>query len=180
LPNSVECSVFLAELRNDHERVGLKMKMTRKVWRALRVVVFLVLSTMGQACSHGRQTSSPAETKAAQPADVPACNGTGLSSASAPSRTNPHPHSVTLSWNAAVPASKSPQDAIKGYYVYRSPASQTYPDGTRISQTPVSGTRCIDTNVEARTTYFYVVRAVTEGGRQSGSSLEIKATVPFP
>jgi hypothetical protein len=158
------------------------MKKTSKVSRAvLRVFVFVVLSTMGQACSHARQTPTPAEAKATtQPAEIPACTGTGLSAASVPSQANPHPHSVTLSWNAAVPASKSPQDAIKGYYVYRSPASQTYADGTRISQTPVRGTRCIDTNVEARTTYFYVVRAVTEGGQQSGNSLEIKAVVPFP
>lgn len=156
------------------------MKITRKVsGAALRAFVFLVLSTMGQACSHARQT--PEEAKGGpQPVEIPLCTGTGSSAVSAPSRANPHPHSVTLSWNAAVPASKSPQDAIKGYYVYRSPASQTYADGTRISQTPVKGTRCIDINVEARTTYFYVVRAVTDGGKQSGSSLEIKAVVPFP
>jgi hypothetical protein len=157
------------------------MKITSKVSReVLRAVVILVLSSMGQACSHARQTSSAEEAKAAAPppVDIPACNGSGLSAARASSQVNPHPHYVTLSWNAAVPASKSPRDAIKGYYVYRSLTSETYGESNRISETPVKGTRCIDNNVEARATYFYVVRAVTEGGKQSGSSLEIKAVVP--
>jgi len=158
------------------------MKITSKISHGfLRVVVIVVLSSMGQACNHARQTSSPEEAKAApQTVDIPACNGSGLSGAHAPSQANPHPHSVTLSWNTAVPASKSPRDAIKGYYVYRSLTSQTYRESNRISEVPVKGIRCIDSNVEARATYFYIVRAVTEGGKQSGSSLEIKAVVPFP
>jgi hypothetical protein len=157
------------------------MKITSKVLHGiLRAVVILMLSSMGQACNHAKQSSSPEEAKAApQPVDIPACNGAGWSAGRA-SQSNPHPHSVTLSWNAAVPATKSPRDAIKGYYVYRSLTSQTYGESTRISEVPVKGTRCIDGNVEARSTYFYVVRAVTEGGKQSGSSPEIKAVVPFP
>jgi hypothetical protein len=159
------------------------MKITGKVARGfLRVVVILALSSLGQACNHAKQTSGLTEEakQASQPVEIPACNGLGPSSARAPSQGNPHPHSVTLSWNAAVPASSSPRDAIKGYYVFRSPTSQTYGASNRISQTPVTGTRCIDSNVEARTTYFYIVRAVTEGGKQSGYSPEIKAVVPFP
>lgn len=148
--------------------------------RILKAVVILMLSSMGQACSRAPQNSKLEEVKTAPPVDIPACNGSGLSAGRAASRVNPHPHYVTLSWNAAVPASKSPRDAIKGYYVYRSLTSQTYGESNRISETPVIGTRCIDVNVEAQTTYFYVVRAVTEGGKQSGSSLEIKAAVPFP
>jgi hypothetical protein len=87
---------------------------------------------------------------------------------------------VTLSWNAAVPATTSPLDAIKGYYVYRSFTSHRYRERDRISNSVVPGTRCIDTNVEPRKTYFYVVKAVTAGGKQSKSSLEIRAAVPFP
>jgi hypothetical protein len=157
------------------------LSMPAKVSRGvLKTVVILLLSSMGQACSHARQTSSVEEAKAAPPVDIPACNGSGLNAGRASSQVNPHPHYVTLSWNAAVPASKSARDAIKGYYVYRSLTSQTYGESNRISETPVKGTRCIDSNVEARATYFYVVRAITEGGKQSGSSLEIKAVVPFP
>jgi hypothetical protein len=158
------------------------MTITSKVSHGvLRAVVILVLSSMGQACNHARQTSSAEEVKAApQPVDIPACDGSGLSAGRAPSQVNPHSHYVTLSWNATVPASKAPRDAIKGYYVYRSLTSETYGESNRISETPVKGTRCIDSNVEARAAYFYVVRAVTEGGKQSGSSLEIKAVVPFP
>jgi hypothetical protein len=153
-----------------------------KVSRAvLKTVVILALSSIGQACSHARQTSSSEEAKVAPPpVDIPACDGSGLSTGRAPSQTNTHSHYVTLSWNAAVPASKSARDAIKGYYVYRSLMSETYGERNRISETPVKGTRCVDSNVEARATYFYVVRAVTEGGKQSGSSLEIKAVVPSP
>ena len=158
------------------------MKIPSKVAHGiLRAVVILVLSSVGQACNHARQTASPEEAKTApQPVDIPACDGSGLSTGRASSQVNLHPHYVTLSWNSALPASKSPRDAIKGYYVYRSLTSQTYGESNRISEMPVKGTRCIDSNVEARTTYFYVVRAVTEGGKQSGSSLEIKAVVPFP
>ncbi len=153
-----------------------------KVSRAvLKTVVILALSSIGQACNRDKQTSSAAEAKAVPPpVDIPACDGSDLSAGRAPSQANPHPHYVTLSWNAAVPVSKSRRDAIKGYYVYRSLTSETYGESNRISETPVKGTRCVDSNVEARATYFYVVRAVTEGGKQSGSSLEIKAVVPFP
>ncbi|MFZ0817412.1 MAG: fibronectin type III domain-containing protein [Candidatus Sulfotelmatobacter sp.] len=147
----------------------------------LKIVVILVLSSMGQSCSHARQTSNAEEAKAAPPpADIPACNGSGLSAGRTPSQVNLHPHYVTLSWNAAVPVSKSPRDAIRGYYVYRSLTSETYGESNRISEMPVKGTRCIDSNVAAQGTYFYVVRAVTEGGKQSGSSHEIKAVVPSP
>jgi hypothetical protein len=87
---------------------------------------------------------------------------------------------VTLSWNATVPASNSSRDAIKGYHVYRSQTPHTYGASNRISDSPLPGTRCVDTNVEPGKTYFYVVKTVTEGGKQSGSSIEIKAVVPFP
>jgi hypothetical protein len=112
---------------------------------------------------------------------VPSCTGTSSdASGPTPSNTSPHPHSVTLSWNAAVPVTNSPRDAIKGYYVYRSVTSQSYSESNRISQSPVRGTRCIDIAVEPRTTYFYVVKALSEGGAQSAYSTEIRAAVPFP
>jgi hypothetical protein len=160
-------------------------RLSRKIAAAVfAVVVCLTIGGTGQVKNKDTRTPSPGSAKAQQqqPPDVPLCNGdpTGSSAGHTPSQVNPHPHSVTLSWNATVPASNAPRDAIKGYYVYRSLASHTYAESDRISPTPLRGTRCVDTTVEPRKTYFYVVKAVTEGGAQSGSSSEIKAVVPFP
>jgi hypothetical protein len=157
-----------------------------KVAHAVLVVVFVTVSGVSQVKSQAPQTPSVGDGKAVQAADIPMCNGgssgssAGFSGAHGPAPGAAHPHSVTLSWNAAVAASNSPRDAIKGYYVYRSSASHTYAESDRISESPLQGTRCVDTAVEARKTYFYIVKAVTEGGKQSGSSIEIKAVVPFP
>jgi hypothetical protein len=147
----------------------------------LGVVVFLTSSGIGQTGNQATPGMGAAKT-APQPENFPLCNGatSGSSTGHAPSQVSPHPHSVTLSWNAAIPASNSPQDAIRGYYVYRSRTSHTYAESNKISDSLLRGTQCIDTNVEPRKTYFYVVKAVTEGGKQSGSSIEIKAVVPFP
>lgn len=150
----------------------------------LGIVVSLAMASLGQGKNKAAQTPGSGAAKAAtpEPSDIPLC--TGASSVSStervPASGNPHPHSVTLSWNAALPASNSPRDLIKGYYVYRSLVSHTYTEGDRITASALPGTQCVDTAVEPRKTYFYIVRAVTDGGMQSGSSIEIKAVVPFP
>jgi hypothetical protein len=112
-------------------------------------------------------------------AGEPLCTGISFSS-QPPSQLKPDPHFVTLSWKAAVPASNSPQDAIKGYYVYRSLTSHASSESSRISEAPLRGTRCSDTDVEPRKAYYYTVKSVTEGGKQSASSIEIRAVVPSP
>jgi hypothetical protein len=119
---------------------------------------------------------------APQTESPPSCTGVSTTPPAESARAAPasHPHSVTLSWNTAVPTSNSPRDAIKGYYVYRSLNSHAYPEKSRISQLPLPGTRCVDTSVEARKTYFYTVKSVSEAGKQSSSSVEIQAVVPFP
>jgi hypothetical protein len=119
---------------------------------------------------------------ALQPVDALSCTGVSspTSTGQAQLEANPHPHSVSLSWNPTVPASSSPRDAVQGYYVYRSLTSHTYSEGDRISRTPLPTTHCVDTTVEPQRTYFYVVKALTTGGTQSGSSAEIKAVVPSP
>jgi hypothetical protein len=89
-------------------------------------------------------------------------------------------HSVTLSWKASVPVSKSPQDAVKGYYIYRSPTSLKHTLSYRMNAQPIVGTGCMDRAVEANTTYFYSVRALSHGGAQSIFSQEVKAVVPSP
>ncbi len=157
-----------------------------KVAHAVLVVVFVTVSGVGQVKSQAPQAPSVGDGKAAQATEIPMCHGAssgssaGLSSGHGPVPGSAHPHSVTLSWNAAVAASNSPRDAIKGYYVYRSSASHTYAESDRINESPLQGTRCVDTAVEARKTYFYIVKAVTEAGKQSRASIEIKAVVPFP
>src|SRR5208282_4166656 len=90
----------------------------------------------------------PEDTKAMPQGGVPSCAGNASAgSGQTPSDADRHYHSVTLSWNAAVPASNLPGDAIKGYYVYRSVTSRSYSESNRISQAPVRGTRCIDAAV---------------------------------
>jgi hypothetical protein len=135
--------------------------------------------------NRGAQNSFPSGAPAPQAFDAadPApsgstrlCNGTGL----APQGLAPPAHFVTLSWNAAVPASKSPLDAIRGYYVYRSSASRNYTERERMNPLPLRAVRCVDTSVEPRKTYFYVVKAVSAGGKQSRASAEIKVTIPAP
>lgn len=112
---------------------------------------------------------------------IPSCTGVAsAASRRAPSNATLRPHSVTLSWNAAAPITSSARDGIKGYYVYRSVTSQSYSESNRISQSPVRATRCIDIAVEPQTTYFYVVKALSESGLQSAYSAEIRAVVPFP
>lgn len=151
----------------------------------LGMVAFLTLGGIGQDKSQAAQTPGPGGPRTAlqpQTGDIPLCNGSsaGTSGGRGSTPVSPHPHSVTLSWNAAAPASHSPRDAIKGYYVYRSQTSHTYSESSRISDSLLRGTQCVDTNVEPKKTYFYVVKTVTENGEQSGSSLEIKAVVPSP
>jgi hypothetical protein len=115
---------------------------------------------------------------------MPPCDGVSSASSARPAPANsephPHPHSVTLSWNAASPASNSARDAITGYDVYRSLRSHAYAESSRISESPLPATRCVDTKVEPGKTYFYAVKAVAKSGSRSGPSLEIKAVVPFP
>lgn len=114
--------------------------------------------------------------------NVPSCSGASSRPTSTePSREqNRHPHSVILSWNAPVPASNSPRDAIQGYHVYRSAAPGTYGESNRISEFPVTGTRCLDATVQPQKTYYYAVKAVSQNGTRSSTSAEIRVVVPFP
>ena len=87
---------------------------------------------------------------------------------------------MTLSWKASVPRSNSKQDAILGYYVYRSLTSNQYDDSNPINAAPLPGTQCVDTAVEPQGTYFYVVRAVAGNRLKSNPSNQATAPIPFP
>ena len=94
------------------------------------------------------------------------------------SQSGRSPHSVTLTWNASIPASRSAKDLIKGYYVYRSRKSHKYVKSDRLNTDAIVGMSCIDRAVEPRATYFYSVKAVSERGVESEFSAEVKAVIP--
>jgi hypothetical protein len=142
----------------------------------LGMIVLVSLTGVGRSKNQATQKLDPFATiGSSRSAEIPPCSGPAVGHAAA---LKPHQHSVTLSWNAAVSASHSPRDAIQGYYVYRSLASHTYGEGNRLSESPLRETRCVDNAVEPRKTYYYVVKSVTEGGRRSAFSVEIKAVIP--
>jgi len=153
------------------------------VGAVLWVVVFLTSDGVSQVRNSGGVPASPGGARAQeQTGDIPPCNGASASpfAGRESAQVDPHRHSVTLSWDAAVPASTSPGDGIEGYYVYRSLTSRRYTESDRIGRSLLRGTRCVDAAVEPHKTYFYIVKAVTKAGKQSGSSIEIKAVIPFP
>lgn len=111
---------------------------------------------------------------------IPSCSSRPSGGHAAAPQSGAKPHSVTLSWKASAPASGAPGDTITGYDVYRSQTSQDYADSKPINSIPLTGTQCVDTTVEPRATYYYVIKAVAKSGAQSVVSKEIKAVIPFP
>jgi hypothetical protein len=83
--------------------------------------------------------------------------------------------SVRLSWDASVPASKSPVDAINGYDIYRREPGKQY---EKINLEVILGTSCVDRSVKAGQTYQYQAVAVSAQGTVSKPSNVAKATVP--
>ena len=84
-------------------------------------------------------------------------------------------HSVRLSWNASIPASDSPADAIKGYNVYRRIPGKAY---EKINTDLIRGTSCVDYLVMAGRIYYYETRAVSATGAVGKPSPEAKAVIP--
>jgi endo-1,4-beta-xylanase len=82
------------------------------------------------------------------------------------------PHSVTLGWEAP-PA--VPGVSVVGYNVYRSTTSgrQFVKIATRVPGPPYE-----DRLVVSGRTYFYVVTALDQAGRESRFSTEVRATLP--
>jgi fibronectin type 3 domain-containing protein len=89
-----------------------------------------------------------------------------------PLAAKPKAHSVTLTWNASAP---SKDFTVAGYNIYRG-TKRGGPYEKIASR--VSGLTYVDHTVNRRKTYFYVVTAVDEGGRESKFSQEIKAVIP--
>jgi len=78
-------------------------------------------------------------------------------------------HSVQLSWKAST-------SAVAGYNVYRRDASGP----VKINSKPVAGTSYVDSLVQPGQTYYYVTKAVSPAGTESGPSNEVQAVVPSP
>ena len=170
-----------AKNRREH---GFKMKSVPMPVKILPIVlgilVLVIVSGVGRIRNQAAEKASLPGARGSQPAEIAPCSGNSLKVSLASVQGKLHPHSVTLSWKPAAAASNLPGDAIQGYYVYRSLASQSYTEGNRMSESPLRETQCVDTGVEPRKTYYYVVKSVTEGGKRSVFSTEIKAVIPFP
>jgi hypothetical protein len=89
----------------------------------------------------------------------------------------PGGHTVTLSWNASVPASPLPRDAVIGYIVYRSAKSHDT-GAPPINIRRLTDTACVDMQVAPGAVYYYVTRAVSASGAISGPSNEVRVQVP--
>src|SRR5260370_31464598 len=83
--------------------------------------------------------------------------------------TDDKPHTVTLTWKAS-------PSRVSGYNVYRKTKSET--DYRKINSSLVPALKYIDTSVESRATYHYVVRTVDAQGYESAQSHEFPATTP--
>ncbi len=78
-------------------------------------------------------------------------------------------HSVHLFWKAS-------RSAVAGYNVYRRGTSGI----ARINSKPVPDTSYVDNSVLPGQTYYYVTKAVSSTGTESGPSNEVQAVVPSP
>lgn len=152
-----------------------------RIWGTILVVIAsFATSAIGQV----KRQPPPAPTMGAADAPpaaqlVPPCASVVLSSPAGHPPVVPKAHSVTLSWKASIPRSNSRQDAIQGYYVYRSLVSNHYADSNKLNAKPLPTTQCVDTAVTSGMTYFYVVKAVAKSGL-SGPSNEAKVPIPSP
>ena len=151
--------------------------------RVVILFVSLPISCIAQVSELLPFAPTQGSAKATSPSQVvPPCASTPSNSSAghSASQSIPGTHSVTLSWNASVPRSSAKEDAIVGYYVYRSGTSNSYNDSNQLNSEPLPGTHCVDTTVAPRGKYFYVVRAIAGNKKKSGNSNEAPATIPFP
>ena len=89
---------------------------------------------------------------------------------------NSKPHRVRLSWDASVPASRAPLDAIQGYFIERKEVGKDKSFRT-INLVPIPETSCTDYAVAANHTYIYRTKAISYRRLVSGPSNEAKATI---
>lgn len=95
-------------------------------------------------------------------------------STQAPTASATKLHSVRLSWDASVPASNVPADAVKGYNIYRHEPGKAY---GQINLVLIRETSCTDYAVKAGHTYVYQAKAVSVRGAVSEPSNQATASV---
>ncbi len=81
----------------------------------------------------------------------------------------PVQHTVALSWNA------SPNSHVVSYSMYRSTISGS---SYGLAGSAIGGLSYLDQSVQAGTTYYYVVTAVDDEGRESAYSSQTRAVIP--
>ena len=81
----------------------------------------------------------------------------------------PVQHAVALSWNA------SPSTNVVSYSMYRSTISGS---SYGLAASAIGGLSYLDQSVQTGTTYYYVVTAVDDQGRESSDSRETKVVIP--
>lgn len=81
----------------------------------------------------------------------------------------PVQHAVALSWNA------SPNSHVVSYSLYRSTTSGS---SYGLSGSAIGGLSYRDPSVQSGTTYYYVITAVDDQGRESAYSSETSAVIP--
>ncbi len=80
----------------------------------------------------------------------------------------PTQHSVALSW-------KGGAGTVTSYSMYRSTVSGS---SYGLAASAINGATYVDDSVQAGTTYYYVVTAVDNQGRESAYSSQISAVIP--
>jgi len=180
-----------------------KFDLSQALRALLWILIPLLIGISGEACSTGQGNhlsgdvsttrivlSDAAEHKAPPSAPtapaLPFCPTEGSLLEHLPQHQMGH-HKVTLAWNASAPSS-TPDGKAVGYCVYRrkvdkgakkrSTHAPTFSERERITLLPIAGTRCVDDDVEADATYYYVVTAVNAKGRPSSPSNEARAHIP--
>jgi hypothetical protein len=168
-------------MRND-------IKMLNSFRNGMGVVVLIAGITLqassydGQespSCRSNSQASHPAQMSSANPIAGPSRTSDSAVAdvtrgPSGDKATSPKPHGVRLSWDASIPATKSPSDEIKGYNVYRRSSGKEY---DKLNTYLIQGTSCVDDQVTAGHTYYYETKAVSANGAISKPSQEVKATI---
>jgi hypothetical protein len=158
-------------------------------WAFVLIILLGGTRSVGQANSSTENiasaTAPASRTERATTASptLPTCPAGMVSSGQSALARNSR-HSVTLSWNASAPPSKT-ETAPVGYCVYRRKASAartqanaTIADRERISVAPVTGTSCVDDQVADDGQYYYVITAINAKGAASSPTKEAPAAIP--
>jgi hypothetical protein len=87
------------------------------------------------------------------------------------------PRTVTLSWHASIPATRSDADAISCYLIYRTADYFDPRSAPIIGVTRAPDTTYVDLHVEPGS-YHYAVRAVSVAGAKSDFSRKLPVNVP--